>query len=88
MLSGNIAATSLKILWKNPFSVKCYDKSNMNVFTLSLKENFQWGLIYFDQFTYRPMRAAKALVSLCICTDSLEPLLLVYAIKATTCVLA
>ena len=23
----------------------------MNVFTLSLWENFQWGLIYFDQFT-------------------------------------
>ena len=46
----NIASTSLKILLKNLYSVKCYDKSNMNVFTLW--ENFQWGLIYFDQFIY------------------------------------
>ena len=51
MLRRNIAATLLKILWKNLHSVKCYDKSNMNVFTLSQWENFRWGLIYFDQFT-------------------------------------
>ena len=50
MVRGNIAATSLKMLWKNLYSVKCYDKLNMNVFTLSLWENFSWGLIYFDQF--------------------------------------
>ena len=50
MVRGNIAATSLKMLWKNLYSVKCYDKLNMNVFTLSLWENFWWGLIYFDQF--------------------------------------
>ena len=25
----------------------------MNVFTLSLWENFWWGLIYFDQFIYK-----------------------------------
>ena len=50
MVRGNIAATSLKMLWKNLYLVKCYDKSNMNVFTLSLWENFWWGLIYFDQF--------------------------------------
>ena len=50
MLRGNIAASSLKILWKNLNSVKCYDKSNINVFTLSQWENFRWGLIYFDQF--------------------------------------
>ena len=37
-------------LMKNLNSVKCYDKSNMNVFTLSLWENFWWGLIYFDPF--------------------------------------
>ena len=36
MVRGNIAATSLKMLWKNLYSVKCYDKLNMNVFTLSL----------------------------------------------------
>ena len=47
MLKRNIAASSLKILWKNLHSVKCYDISNMNVFTLSL---CLWGLIYFDQF--------------------------------------
>ena len=35
------AATLLKILWKNLY---------MNVLTLSLWENFWWGLIYFDQF--------------------------------------
>ena len=27
---------------------------NMNIFTLSLWENFQWGLIYFDQFIFNP----------------------------------
>ena len=48
MLRDNNAATSLKILSKNLYSVKYYNKSNMNVFTLSLWENFQWGLIYFD----------------------------------------
>ena len=50
MVRGNIAATSLKKLWVNLYSVKCYDKLNMNVFTLSLWENFWWGLTYFDQF--------------------------------------
>ena len=50
MLRGNIAATSLKMLLKNLYSVKCYDKLNMNVLTLILLENFWWGLIYFDQF--------------------------------------
>ena len=44
------AATSLKMLLKNRHSVKCYDKLNMNELTLSLWENFWWGLIYFDQF--------------------------------------
>ena len=53
MLRGNIAATSLKILWKNLFSVNCYDKLNTNVLTLSIWENFRWGLIYFDQFSYK-----------------------------------
>ena len=51
MLRENIAATSLKMLLKNLYSVKCYDKLNMNVLTLSLWENFWWGLIYFDQFS-------------------------------------
>ena len=51
MLRGNIAATSLKMLLKNLYSVKSYDKLNMNVITLSLWENFWWGLIYFDQFS-------------------------------------
>ena len=46
-----MAATSLKMLLKNLYSVKCYDKLNMNALTLSLRENFWWGLIYFDQFT-------------------------------------
>ena len=54
MLRRNIAAPSLKILWKNLNSVKFYDKSNMNVFSLSQWENFRWGLIYFDQFTCTP----------------------------------
>ena len=26
MVRGNIAATSLKMLWKNLYSVKCYDE--------------------------------------------------------------
>ena len=50
MVRRNITATTLKMLWKNLHSVKCYDKLNMNVFTLSLWKNFWWGLIYFDQF--------------------------------------
>ena len=52
MFRGNIAATSLKIILKNLVSVKFYDKSNMNAFTLSLWENIRWGLIYFDQFYF------------------------------------
>ena len=53
MFRGTIAATSLKILWKNLYLVKCYDNSNMNVLTLSIWEIFRWGLIfYFDQFKY------------------------------------
>ena len=52
MLRGNIAATSLKMLLKNLYSVNCYNKLNMNVLTLSLWENFCWGLIYFDQFIW------------------------------------
>ena len=47
MFRGNIAATLLK---EKSFSVKCYDKSDMDVFTFSMWEIFQWGLIYFDQF--------------------------------------
>ena len=50
MVKGNIAATSLKMLWKFFYLVKCYDKINLNVYTLSLWENFGWGLIYFYQF--------------------------------------
>ena len=46
MVRRNIAATSLKILWENLYLVKCYDKINMNILTLSLWENFWWGLIY------------------------------------------
>ena len=52
MVKGNIAATSLKMLWKNLYTVKCYDKLKMNVFTFSPWENFWWGLIYFDQFIF------------------------------------
>ena len=51
MLIENIAATLLKIKWKNLYSVNCYDKSNMNVLTLSLWKQFWWGLIYFNQFS-------------------------------------
>ena len=50
MLRGIIAASLLKIKLENLVSVNCYDKSNMNAFTLSLWENIRWGLIYFDQF--------------------------------------
>ena len=50
MLRRNIAATSLKMLCKNLYSVKCYDITRMNVFAIGLWENFNWGLSYFDQF--------------------------------------
>ena len=49
-LRRNVPATSMKIFWKNLYWVKWYATSNMNVFTLSIWENFQWGLIYYDQF--------------------------------------
>ena len=39
MLRGNIAATLLKFSWENLYSVKGNDKSNMNVFSLSIWEN-------------------------------------------------
>ena len=42
-LRRNIAATSLKIVCKNLYSVKSYDNSNMEVFALSLWENFSWA---------------------------------------------
>ena len=53
MARRNIAVITLKVLCKNLYSIKCYDKLNMNVFTLSLWENFWWGLIYFEQFTIK-----------------------------------
>ena len=59
MLRGNIAATSLKMLLKNLYSVKCYDKLNINVLTLSLWENLWWGLIYFDQYIYLYIKTQK-----------------------------
>ena len=43
MLRGNIATTMLTILFDFFFSVKGYDKSNFNAFTLSIWEHFQWG---------------------------------------------
>ena len=46
MLKRKNAATLLKILSKIFYSIKCYDKTNMNVFTLSLLENFSWVLTY------------------------------------------
>ena len=45
MLRGNIAATSLKFLWENLYSVKGNGEC---VFIKSIG-NFWWGLIYFDQ---------------------------------------
>ena len=32
----------------------------MNVLTLSLWENFWWGLIYFDQFKYSRLEQMEA----------------------------
>ena len=49
MLRRNIAATLLKMLCKNLYLVKCYNKTNQNVFALSLQENFSWGSTYFDK---------------------------------------
>ena len=77
MLRGNIAATSLKILLKNLYSVKCYDKLNMNLLTLSLWENFWWGLIYFDQFRIFK-QLTKTLIRLHVCAGCSEPLLVAH----------
>ena len=44
-LRRNITATSLKIVCKNIYLVKCYDKINMNV--LNLWGKFQLGLHLF-----------------------------------------
>ena len=51
MLRRDIAATSLKILSKNHDSIKCYDKTNIEICTLSMRKIFSWGLIYIGQFT-------------------------------------
>ena len=47
ILKRMVAVSVLKILCKNLYSVKCYDKQ-----TLSLCEKFSWGLTYFDQFMF------------------------------------
>ena len=70
MLRGKIAATLLKNLWKNLYSVNCYDELNTNVLTLIIWENFRWGLIYFDQFILRGLillaAACSAFFTLCM----------------------
>ena len=38
----------------------------MNVFTLSLWENFWWGLIYFDQYTTQNKFVELKSVKLCL----------------------
>ena len=55
MLRRSSVAILLKVLCKNLCKVKCYDKTNMEVFALSQWENFSWGLglTYFDQFYYK-----------------------------------
>ena len=51
------------LLKKNLHSVKCYEKLHMNVLTSSLWENFWWGLIYFDQYTYRSVQGVLVLMA-------------------------
>ena len=51
MLRRSIAATLLKIVCKNFYLVKSYNKTNMKVFAVILLENFSCGLTYFDQFS-------------------------------------
>ena len=58
MLSGNIAATLLKILWKNLYSVKCYAKSNLNVFVFTLS---QWEIFSVAQFIFTSFYCSKGL---------------------------
>ena len=50
VLRRNIAATWLKILCKNLYSVKRYDETNMKVFCISLWEIICLGLTYFNEF--------------------------------------
>ena len=39
------------LIWcTNLHQVKCYDKTNMNVFAFNLWEKISWGLTYFGQF--------------------------------------
>ena len=54
----------LKIVWKILCSVKRYDTSNMNVFTISLWENCQWCLIYFDLLIYTHLPPKLHLIGL------------------------
>ena len=63
MERGNIAAAWLKISWRKLHSVKCYDKSNMNVLTLGLWEILGWGLNYFDQFIFVKNNATHVVTS-------------------------
>ena len=72
MVRRNSAATSLKMIWKNLYSVKCYDKVNMNVFTLSLWGNFWLGLIYFDQFSCKKL--AHRMDHSNFCSHRLQPI--------------
>ena len=52
MVRRTIAAASLKMLWNNLYSIKCYDKLRKHeCIYIKYMEKFWWGLIYFDQFT-------------------------------------
>ena len=82
MLRGNNAATLLKIVWKKLYSVKCYDKSNMNVITLSPWENFRWGFIHIDQF----IRNTGPEVCLSCCKHSDGIFILLINVKTPTVV--
>ena len=44
--------TSLKTVLENLNLVKAYDKTNPNVFVLSLRDKYRWGLTPFGQYSF------------------------------------
>ena len=52
MMKRDIAANSLKIVFKNLDSVKRYDKNKHEQFCFKSMGKFQLGLTYFGQFSY------------------------------------
>ena len=60
MMRRNIAATLLKIVCKNLYSVKCYDKTNLKFFALSIWGKNQQELnLFWPVYMYMDFKTVK-----------------------------